>query len=142
MRVAIEQEGGETVTTKFNKGSTRGFASMPKERQQEIARQGGQAVPAQKRAFSTDRALAQRAGRKGGISVPGEKRSFSTNPELARVAGKKGGQSVPDEKRSFSQDPAKAAEAGRKGGRTPRVKNREESTSIVNPTNEESEKTK
>lgn len=74
--------------------STRGFASMDREKQRAIASKGGQ-------------------------SVPDEKRSFSQNRELAAEAGRKGGRSVPDEKRSFSQNPALAAEAGRKGGQTP-----------------------
>lgn len=96
--------------------STRGFASMDQARQREIARKGGESVPAAKRSFSRNPELAAEAGRKGGESVPAAKRSFSRNPELAAEAGRKGGQSVPDEKRSFSQDPALAAEAGRKGG--------------------------
>jgi uncharacterized protein len=96
--------------------SNRGFASMDQAKQREIARKGGESVPAAKRSFSRNPELAAEAGRKGGESVPAAKRSFSRNPELAAEAGRKGGQSVPDEKRSFSQDPALAAEAGRKGG--------------------------
>ncbi|MBZ6077712.1 general stress protein [Microvirga puerhi] len=46
--------------------SSRGFASMDKERQQEIARKGGESVPAEERSFSKDRDLASEAGRKGG----------------------------------------------------------------------------
>lgn len=46
--------------------STRGFAAMSKERRTEIARKGGAAVPAEKRAFSKDSDLASRAGRMGG----------------------------------------------------------------------------
>ena len=46
--------------------SKRGFASISPERQLEIARKGGAAVPAEKRAFSTNKELAQEAGRKGG----------------------------------------------------------------------------
>ncbi|MGV6874002.1 KGG domain-containing protein [Pseudochelatococcus sp. B33] len=74
--------------------STRGFASMDRDKQRAIASKGGQ-------------------------SVPDEKRSFSRNRQLAAEAGRKGGRSVPDEKRSFSRDPALAAAAGRKGGQTP-----------------------
>lgn len=43
----------------------RGFAAMTPERRREIASLGGQAVPAEKRAFS-DRKLAKIAGRRGG----------------------------------------------------------------------------
>ena len=71
--------------------STRGFASMDREKQLAIAR-------------------------KGGSSVPNEKRSFSQNPRLAAEAGRKGGQSVNPTKRSFSRNHALASEAGRKGG--------------------------
>jgi len=70
--------------------STRGFASMDREKQLAIARKGGE-------------------------SVPNEKRSFSQNP-LAAEAGQKGGQSVNPTKRSFSRNHALASEAGRKGG--------------------------
>jgi len=71
--------------------STRGFASMDREKQRAIARKGGE-------------------------SVPNEKRSFSQNPRLAAEAGRKGGQSVNPAKRSFSRNHALASEAGRKGG--------------------------
>jgi general stress protein YciG len=39
---------------------------MDPERQREIARKGGAAVPSEKRSFSQDHALAVRAGKKGG----------------------------------------------------------------------------
>lgn len=54
------------MTDKPDRRHLRGFASMSLERRQEIARMGGAAVPAEKRAFSTDRSLAAEAGRKGG----------------------------------------------------------------------------
>jgi general stress protein YciG len=73
--------------------SNRGFASMDEEKQRDIASKGGQSVPAEKRSFSKDPALAAEAGRKGGESVPDEKRSFSKDPELAAEAGRKGGES-------------------------------------------------
>lgn len=93
-----------------------GFASMTPERQREIASLGGQAIPAHKRSFSTDRELARAAGRKGGLSVDPKKRSFSQDRKLAVVAGRKGGLSPrPPEKRSFSNVELAAA-AGRKGG--------------------------
>lgn len=44
----------------------RGFAAMSLERRTEIARKGGASVPADKRSFSQDRALARVAGSKGG----------------------------------------------------------------------------
>ena len=46
--------------------SSRGFASMDRSKQREIARKGGESVPNEKRSFSQDRELAASAGRKGG----------------------------------------------------------------------------
>jgi uncharacterized protein len=57
--------------------STRGFASMDREKQLAIARKGGESVPNEKRSFSQNRRLAVEAGRKGGQSVNSTKRSFS-----------------------------------------------------------------
>lgn len=74
--------------------SRRGFASMDRERQREIASKGGRSVPEDKRSFSRDRTLAATAGRKGGQSVAPEARSFAQDRELAAYAGRKGGQSV------------------------------------------------
>lgn len=48
--------------------SKRGFAAMDEFTVREIASDGGRAVPAGKRAFSQDRALASAAGRKGRAS--------------------------------------------------------------------------
>jgi general stress protein YciG len=46
--------------------SNRGFASMDEDKQREIAKKGGESVPAEKRSFAQDRELASEAGRKGG----------------------------------------------------------------------------
>ncbi|ATQ67052.1 MULTISPECIES: general stress protein [Methylosinus] len=77
--------------TQTHDTSRRGFASMDEEKQREIARKGGESVPAEERSFSKDRELAATAGRKGGKSVPAEERSFSKDKELASEAGRKGG---------------------------------------------------
>lgn len=74
--------------------SRRGFASMDRERQREIASKGGRSVPEEKRSFSLNRDLAATAGRKGGKNVSPEARSFSQDRELAALAGRKGGQST------------------------------------------------
>jgi general stress protein YciG len=71
--------------------SSRGFASMNPAKQQALARKGGQNVPAEKRTFSRDRALAASAGRKGGEAVPANQRSFSQDRALAVAAGRRGG---------------------------------------------------
>jgi general stress protein YciG len=54
--------------------STRGFASMDRAKQREIARKGGESVPNEKRSFSQDRQLAAAAGRKGGEASQGARR--------------------------------------------------------------------
>jgi general stress protein YciG len=73
--------------------SNRGFASMDRARQREIASKGGHGVPPEKRSFSKNRQLAAEAGKKGGEAVPAAERSFSQNRELAAAAGRKGGES-------------------------------------------------
>ncbi|HYG91875.1 MAG TPA: general stress protein [Azospirillum sp.] len=80
----MAKDGGRT--------SNRGFASMDRNRQRQIASKGGESVPADKRSFSKNPELAAEAGRKGGRSVPAQARSFSKNPSLAAEAGRKGGQ--------------------------------------------------
>lgn len=72
--------------------SNRGFASMDRERQRQIASKGGESVPAAKRSFAKNPELAAEAGRKGGRSVPASSRSFARDPSLAAEAGRKGGQ--------------------------------------------------
>lgn len=69
----------------------RGFAAMDPDRQREIARKGGLAVPPEKRSFSTSRALAASAGSLGGKAVDPSKRSFAQNRDLAVESGRKGG---------------------------------------------------
>lgn len=54
--------------------STRGFASMNRDKQREIARKGGRSVPDDKRSFSQNHQLASDAGRKGGHSSHGRRR--------------------------------------------------------------------
>ncbi|TVR11692.1 MAG: stress-induced protein [Salinarimonadaceae bacterium] len=56
-----ENSGGKTA-------AKRGFAAMSAEKRREIASKGGRSVPADKRSFAQDRALASKAGRKGGRS--------------------------------------------------------------------------
>jgi general stress protein YciG len=91
--------------------SNRGFASMDRAKQRQIASKGGQSVPPEKRSFSQDPQLAAQAGRKGGESVPAEGRSFSQNRELAAEAGRKGGQA---RGAASQQRAAEAMQNGRK----------------------------
>lgn len=85
----MEKGGGQVEKPKKGK---RGFASMTPEKRREIASKGGKSVPAEKRSFSQDPALASKAGRKGGQSVNPANRSFSKDHTLAADAGKKGGE--------------------------------------------------
>ncbi|HVZ03829.1 general stress protein [Hyphomicrobium sp.] len=68
--------------------SRRGFASMDRDKQRDIARKGGESVPSEQRSFSKDHELAARAGRKGGHESGG---NFRNNPRRAAEAGRKGG---------------------------------------------------
>jgi general stress protein YciG len=102
--------------------SNRGFASMDRAKQRQIASKGGQSVPPEKRSFSQDPQLAAQAGRKGGESVPAEGRSFSQNRELAAEAGRKGGQargaSSHRAKSGVQTDPENGESEARKQGGT------------------------
>jgi general stress protein YciG len=51
--------------------SDRGFAAMDDDKQREIAKKGGESLPADKRSFSQDPKLASEAGRKGGEASGG-----------------------------------------------------------------------
>jgi len=83
--------------------SNRGFGSMDDKKQKDIASQGGQSVPAEKRSFSQDHELAAEAGRKGGQASHG--------------GGSQGGQSSGQSSGgNFAQDREKASQAGQKGG--------------------------
>ena len=70
--MAQQQDTGQTTGK-----STRGFASMDREKQRAIARKGGESVPNEKRSFSQDRELAAQAGRKGGEASQGARRKAS-----------------------------------------------------------------
>lgn len=57
--------------TEVKTKSRRGFASMSLEKRTAIAKKGGAGVPAHKRSFSLDNALASRAGAIGGAKSKG-----------------------------------------------------------------------
>jgi len=64
--------------------SKRGFASMDRQKQREIARKGGESVPAEKRSFSQNHELAAQAGRKGGQASQGSRNSATRNGGMDR----------------------------------------------------------
>ncbi len=70
----------DTSSTSVGK-STRGFASMDRAKQREIARKGGESVPNEKRSFSQDRQLAAAAGRKGGEASQGARRRTDSDTD-------------------------------------------------------------
>jgi uncharacterized protein len=89
------KEGREESNEKTGKTSNRGFASMSREQQREIARKGGQAV-------SRNKAHMAAIGSRGGEAV-------SKNRGHMAAIGRKGGEAV-------SRDREHMARIGRKGG--------------------------
>src|SRR5215510_3632034 len=73
--------GGTAARTRSN----RGFASMDREKQKEIASKGGKAAHAKGTAHEFDSSEAREAGRKGGVAV-------SRNREHMAAIGRRGGE--------------------------------------------------
>src|ERR671937_1130256 len=73
--------------------SLRGFASMDKEKQRQIASKGGRAAHAKGTAHEFTPEEARAAGRKGGQAAHRKGTAHEFTPEEARAAGRKGGQS-------------------------------------------------
>jgi general stress protein YciG len=109
---------GQSRDSSTHEDAKRGFAAMDEEKQREIARKGGESVPAEKRSFSKDHELAAEAGRKGGHSVPAEERSFSKDRELAAEAGREGGKKSGGAAQGGQSSKAShAPDSGHKGSR-------------------------
>ena len=82
-------------------------------KQRDIASQGGQSVPAEKRSLSQDHELASEAGSKGSESRGGGDRQQSASAdERGEQGGERGGSG------NVAQDRERASEAGRKGGQS------------------------
>jgi general stress protein YciG len=73
--------------------SNRGFASMDREKQRQIASKGGKAAHAKGTAHEFTQEEARAAGRKGGQAAHQRGTAHEFTPEEAREAGRKGGQS-------------------------------------------------
>jgi general stress protein YciG len=73
------------MATQSPKKSNRGFASMDRDKQKEIASKGGKAAHAQGRAHEFTAEEARSAGRKGGVAV-------SKDREHMAMIGRAGGQ--------------------------------------------------
>src|SRR5215475_16136396 len=76
-----DSDGGGNVRTRSN----RGFASMDRDKQKEIASKGGKAAHAKGTAHEFDSSEAREAGRKGGVAV-------SRNREHMAAIGRRGGE--------------------------------------------------
>ena len=89
-RQGVPQRGAETTGGANGNGqartrSNRGFASMDREKQKEIASKGGRAAHAKGTAHEFDSGEAREAGRKGGVAV-------SRNREHMAAIGRRGGE--------------------------------------------------
>src|SRR5215471_8348962 len=76
-----DSDSGGNVRTRSN----RGFASMDRDKQKEIASKGGKAAHAKGTAHEFDSSEAREAGRKGGVAV-------SRNREHMAAIGRRGGE--------------------------------------------------
>lgn len=95
----------------------RGFASMSKEQQREIASMGGKAAHEKGSAHEFTPAEAREAGRKGGIAAHKKGTAHEFTPEEARKAGRKGGIAAHEKGTAHEFTSDEAREAGSKGGR-------------------------
>src|SRR5215468_3684918 len=84
--------GGTAARTRSN----RGFASMDREKQKEIASKGGKAAHAKGTAHEFDSSEARAAGRKGGMAV-------SRNREHMAAIGRRGGEARGQRARQAAQ---------------------------------------
>src|SRR5689334_24327808 len=79
------QGGGNSGSSQSRSRSNRGFASMDRGKQREIASKGGKAAHAKGTAHEFDSSEAREAGRKGGVAV-------SRNREHMAAIGRRGGE--------------------------------------------------
>ena len=88
--------------------SNRGFASMDREKQREIASKGGKAAHMKGTAHEFTADEARQAGRKGGVTV-------SQNREHMAAIGRKGGQESGSRHRSSKSNPDQGGAAQQPG---------------------------
>ena len=99
---SARQNGSPGVGAPARTRSNRGFASMDRDKQKEIASKGGRAAHAKGTAHEFDSGEARDAGRKGGVAV-------SRNREHMAAIGRRGGEA---RGHSRSRVPAQANTAG------------------------------
>src|ERR1700722_11266540 len=93
-----EHSGAAEINRGVRTTSRRGFASMDREKQREIASKGGKAAHMKGTAHEFTADEARQAGRKGGVTV-------SQNREHMAAIGRKGGQESGSRHRSSKSNP-------------------------------------
>lgn len=102
--------GDEGSSSARSRGrSNRGFASMDREKQREIASKGGRAAHAKGTAHEFNSNEARDAGRKGGVAV-------SRNREHMAAIGRKGGEARGAARRAQTPTSSSGRELGASGG--------------------------
>src|SRR5690349_19040560 len=87
--------------------SNRGFASMDREKQREIASRGGKAADAQGRAHEFNSDEARSAGRKGGEAVSRDREHMA---KIGRVGGQRRGRNLAAQRTNTTATPEASAE--------------------------------
>lgn len=107
----------ETLSKPRSGTSRRGFASMDRAKQRQIAALGGRASHASGNAHEFTSEEARRAGSKGGKAAHASGNAHQFSPEEAARAGRKGGQAAHANGNAHEFSPEEARLAGAKGGR-------------------------
>ncbi|HEV8215470.1 MAG TPA: KGG domain-containing protein [Gemmatimonadaceae bacterium] len=103
------QGSGNTGSGQSRSRSNRGFASMDRGKQREIASKGGKAAHAKGTAHEFDSSEAREAGRKGGVAV-------SRNREHMAAIGRRGGEARGQSRSRVSGQTNTGAESTLEGG--------------------------
>lgn len=103
------QGAGNSGSGQSRSRSNRGFASMDRSKQREIASKGGKAAHAKGTAHEFDSSEAREAGRKGGVAV-------SRNREHMAAIGRRGGEARGQSRSRVSGQTNTGAESTLEGG--------------------------
>ena len=104
--------------------SNRGFASMDREKQKEIASKGGKAAHAKGTAHEFDSGEAREAGRKGGVAV-------SRNREHMAAIGRRGGEARGHSRARAAAQTNSGSQDSMSSGGTRMTRNRDSSTNAL-----------
>ena len=102
-------QGGNSGSSQPRSRSNRGFASMDRSKQREIASKGGKAAHAKGTAHEFDSGEAREAGRKGGVAV-------SRNREHMAAIGRRGGEARGQSRGRVAGQTNTGAESNLEGG--------------------------